>query len=372
MLAVLVGFVMGSFVGSYLNVCAHRLPRNQSVISPPSRCCACGGRLLWHDNLPFWGYLALRGRCRWCGTAFSPRYLLVELGAGLLSAAAVAYAIGPGLEQSVWVSRQLPVQLDPVLGAGLIATSLLVVGWIALVATLVDLAHMIIPDEVTMPLVVLAPGFALAAGVMPEHGWQTLGLLGGGRLDQLGPRLLLICVVLLVALVASLPLMEAATRRFPLPGSEPWRDQDRRALRLQTGWFAAGILIWTLAAWWLFGLSAGWAKLSGMLLAQAVLGSLAGWWSLYGIGLLGTVVFRKEAMGFGDLKLLAPLGALLGPIGVAWTIALASLMGAVVGLPRYLRGRSEIPFGPWLALGAVLAYALSDRLTALVLGPLGP
>ena len=97
-----------------------------------------------------------------------------------------------------------------------------------------------------------------------------------------------------------------------------------------------------------------------------------GWTSLYVVGLLGTMAFRRNAMGFGDVKFLAPLGAVIGPTGVLYTFFLASVIGALVGLPQRLlkRGR-EIPFGPFLAVGAVLAAILGHRIHALVFGGLG-
>jgi len=97
-------------------------------------------------------------------------------------------------------------------------------------------------------------------------------------------------------------------------------------------------------------------------LGQALLGSLAGWWSLYAVGLLGTMAFRRNAMGFGDVKFLAPIGAFLGPVGVIYAFLGAATAGAVVGLPMYvLTKRSQIPFGPYLALGSVLALVFGPQ-----------
>lgn len=79
----LAAFVVGAAVGSGLNVLIYRLPRGQSPFWPPSSCGACRGRIRWHDNVPILGYLRLRGRCRDCGTRFSPRYMIVELATGL-------------------------------------------------------------------------------------------------------------------------------------------------------------------------------------------------------------------------------------------------------------------------------------------------
>ena len=88
---IILSFLFGTFIGSFLNVCVHRLPRNESVVQPPSRCYACGTRLTWYDNLPIIGWLILWGHCRACGTSFSARYLIAELAVGGLTAAATAW-----------------------------------------------------------------------------------------------------------------------------------------------------------------------------------------------------------------------------------------------------------------------------------------
>jgi leader peptidase (prepilin peptidase)/N-methyltransferase len=83
----LVFAVVGCCVGSFLNVCAYRIPRGLSLLRPRSRCPRCGMAIRAHDNVPVLGWLILRGECRACGCAISPRYLVVELGTGLAFAA---------------------------------------------------------------------------------------------------------------------------------------------------------------------------------------------------------------------------------------------------------------------------------------------
>src|SRR5438445_3816486 len=76
-------FLIGAAVGSFLNVCAGRLPYEKSILWPGSRCGHCLQAIRWYDNLPLISYWLLRGRCRTCGTPFSIRYFLIELGTGL-------------------------------------------------------------------------------------------------------------------------------------------------------------------------------------------------------------------------------------------------------------------------------------------------
>jgi leader peptidase (prepilin peptidase) / N-methyltransferase len=89
--ALIVGcFVFGLIVGSFLNVVVYRVPRGLSIVSPPSACPACHQEIAVRDNIPVLSFLALRGRCRSCGTSISPRYPLVELACAVLFAGAAA------------------------------------------------------------------------------------------------------------------------------------------------------------------------------------------------------------------------------------------------------------------------------------------
>ena len=77
-------FILGACVGSFLNVVVWRLPQGQSLSYPPSHCPKCGNALPWYDNIPVFGWIKLRGRCRFCREPISPRYPIVEAICGLL------------------------------------------------------------------------------------------------------------------------------------------------------------------------------------------------------------------------------------------------------------------------------------------------
>ncbi len=132
--------LLGLVVGSFANVCIHRLPLGLSVVRPPSRCPGCGALIRAHDNVPVFAWLMLRGRCRACRVPISWRYPAVELANGLLWLALAAWH-GPSLRTFVEMA---------------FVTALLIL-------SLIDLDHQLLPDVITLPGV----GLGLAASFLP-------------------------------------------------------------------------------------------------------------------------------------------------------------------------------------------------------------
>jgi leader peptidase (prepilin peptidase)/N-methyltransferase len=132
--------LLGLVVGSFANVCIHRLPRRESVVSPPSRCPSCGSLIRARDNVPLVSWLLLHGRCRACRAPISPRYPAVEAANGLLWLALAALR-GPGAQTFVTMA---------------LVTALLVLSFI-------DFDHQLLPDVVTLPGIVAG----LAASFRP-------------------------------------------------------------------------------------------------------------------------------------------------------------------------------------------------------------
>ena len=259
-------FAMGAAVGSFLNVCIYRLPREMSLAWPPSHCPACGQGLAWYDNVPLVSFLLLGGKCRHCGVIIAGRYALVELLTALLFLATVHHFAGHGQ----------PVQA----GVALVVVSALIAG------SFVDIERRIIPDEIT--LAGLAAG-CLAGLVFPQiHAGDVLlrAVLPGG-----------------------------------LPGGLP-------------------------------------GHLAG--LGASAFGAAVGAAFIYLTGVLGRMLFRKEAMGLGDVKLMAMVGAFMGWRTALMTVFLGCVLGAVIGAGILLasartgrRRDTHIPFGPYLSMGAI-------------------
>jgi len=252
-------FVSGAILGSFFNVCIHRLPREESVVLPASHCPACQKAIAWYDNIPLLSLLWLKGRCRNCGALIAPRYFAVEL------ATAVFY---------LWIWFYFGWTLQALVTAVLFS--------LLLIATVVDLEHQIIPDEVSVG--------GLAAGI------------------------------LLSALIPS------------LHGKE---------------------------IWW-----------QGFL--SAVIGMLAGGGLIYGTGVLGTLIFRKDAMGGGDVKLMAMLGTFLGWQNVILVYLLAPLLALPLGLFLKFAKRIDVmPYGPFISLAGWMSFVWGHQWIAWYFGRMG-
>ena len=240
-------FCFGACLGSFINVIAWRLPREESVVSPGSHCPRCGRAIAPYDNIPVLSWLLLRGRCRRCGKPIPARYLAVE-------ALMACLCLGVWLR---WEHTPLWAAAAALAVADLLAISL--IDW--------DTGY--IPDVL------------------------SFGLIAGG--------------------ILAAPLN-------PLLG--------------QDAWYRAA--------------------------ASSALGAGVGFLICWGVAEAGKRVFGKEAMGGGDLVLLAGIGAWSGGIGAYDSLLLGSLLGAVYGVGRVLKGElrmaDPVPFGPFLAAGAVFNF----------------
>jgi leader peptidase (prepilin peptidase) / N-methyltransferase len=260
--------VFGLVVGSFLNVCIVRLPRDRSIVSPPSHCPRCRASIKFYDNIPVISFLLLRGKCRSCGLSISWRYPLVELMNGLFY---------------LWIVHEFGVNGEAFL-LMLLCSSLIVI-------TFIDFDYQIIPDVITLPGMLL--GLTLAPFFMS-------------------------------ALSDPLPFHISSL----IPHAGPY--------------------------------------LTGVL--NAFIGLLLGGGPLFAIGWLWEKLRHVEAMGGGDVKLMGMVGSFLGWKGALLTIMLGALVGSIAGISLILLKKQTmekvIPFGPFLALGAVAtAFYGSDILS---------
>ncbi len=255
--------VVGAMVGSFLNVCVHRMPKGLSIVKPGSACPKCATPIRWYDNFPVLSWVLLGAKCRTCKARIHWQYPLVELITCLLFLA-VYWKFGMTLASPVYMA--------------LMAALVLV--------TFIDLADWTIPNEVTFPGMPLGIACSVVAMLYPESG-----------------------------LLLDKPLM-------------------------------------------------------------SFVGLLVGGGSLYALDMLSLLIMKKRGMGFGDVKLLAMLGAFFGPLGVLVIVVISSFFGSVIGITMILITRGKraqapapkdseddfdamtpgghyLPFGPYLVLGGI-------------------
>ena len=240
----------GLIVGSFANVCIHRIPLGEAIGIPPSRCPGCRQPIRPWDNIPVISFLILRGRCRRCGTRISARYPLVEA-ANAAGYWAVAVLYGPTLAAAV----AMPL-----------VTALLVL-------SLIDLDHHILPDVITLP--------GIVAGIAASYAIHRAGV--------------------------------GADESAQLLGGAYWWEATAAA--------AVGYAAFALIAW------------------------------------AGRKYYGQEALGRGDWKLAAMLGAFVGFKGLLLTVFIGSFLGAVIGLAliglRKATRTTAIPFGTFLGLAGI-------------------
>jgi len=242
-------FILGLVFGSFANVCIHRIPKDESVVKPRSRCPECGKLIKWYDNIPILSFILLRARCRNCKSLISWRYPLVELLTGLLFSV-MAWRFAFETDVMVYI----------------VFTFLLVI------VAAIDLEHKVIPDVFSFMLLLTALSYSVFN--------YSLGF--------------------------------------------EWRSR----------------------------------------LFNSFFGLLAGSGSLIVFAYLGAKVFGKEAMGEGDIKLMAGIGILLGWHKTLMTLFLASLLGSIVGVSMIMSGKMNkkdyLPFGPFIAIAAYINILMPD------------
>lgn len=321
-------FVFGLVIGSFLNAVIHRLPRGIGLGVPRrSFCPQCGRSLPWVENIPVASWLILRGKCSGCGAAISARYPLVELLTAVLF---------------LW----LWVNFPPVL-----AMSYMVLAALLVAGTFIDLEHMILPDSLTLGGAVAGVVLSmLVAGMQPGAGWEERlrsSLFGAG-----------VGFAVLYAVV-EFGKLAFGRKRFELEPAEEFVITQGPGLRLGgEDWMLEEVFHRPGDTLVLHGVDGTVWRLNARGVVRGDEDS-RDYESMTGAGgVAAAVVVPREAMGFGDVKFMLTLGAFLGWPGALFSIAAGSVIGAVAGLimlvTRTLENGGRIPFGPYLAAGALV------------------
>ena len=340
-------FVLGAVVGSFLNVCIYRLPLDLSINKPRrSFCPNCKTPIPWRQNLPLFSWLLLRGRCANCGTRIAFRYFAVELLTALLFLA-LWQAFPLEIAMAYWVFVSL-----------------------VLVATFIDFEHFIIPDQITIGGAVAG----IIASVLVPGLMNTDSRVAAGVRSALAAALGY--VILWIVLEAGKIAFGKKKIRLDEPTRFTWvRHNDD-----------ANFVVGDERSLW----SDHFARESDRMLLKcdhvkvdhhsydevtldfhynrvAIGGEEFPLDQLHEIsGVVRELQIPREAMGRGDLKFLAAIGAFLGWRAVLFSLFGGSLIGSLVGLITLLVGKrvwsTKLPFGPYLALGALMWMFFGDAL----------
>jgi leader peptidase (prepilin peptidase)/N-methyltransferase len=350
-------FVLGAAVGSFLNVCIYRLPVDLSINRPRrSFCPACKKPIPWHHNLPLISWIVLRGRCANCGAKIAFRYFAVELLTALLF-----LAIWQGFPWQVAIAYWIFV-------------SFLIVG------TFIDFEHFIIPDRVTIGGIIAGVVASLAVPALMEADSRLAAGVRSLLAAALG------YVILLLVLEAGKIAFGRKRIQFDAPTPFTWtkREDD------------ADFVVGNEKSLW----SEHFAREKDRLLLQCDEAKIDN--HTYGnvtldfhydrvavegeeflldhvneiSGVARELLIPREAMGRGDLKFLAAIGAFLGWRAVLFSLFAASLLGSIIGLITLIVGKrvwsAKLPFGPYLAFGAVSWMFFGDVFLRWYAGLLSP
>jgi leader peptidase (prepilin peptidase)/N-methyltransferase len=338
-------FTFGCMVGSFLNVCIHRMPRGLSVVSPPSHCPHCGYSIPWFLNIPLITWLSLRGKCANCQAPIAIRYFLVELLTGLLFLGAWN-AVG---------------QQSPLLA---LAYCLVLGGFV--VATFIDFEHYIIPDEITIggmvagvlcslavpalhrtdsaALALLRSFIGMAVGAGVVYGVLRLGkALFGRQKIELPPATRIVFTETGVVL----PEQEISFEELFYRKSDVITIEAARVEIVDRCYCNVSVRLMPEK------LSIGGEELDPETIPQMEV-------------VADRIVLPREAMGFGDVKFMGAIGAFLGWEAAAFSLMFSSIIGAFVGgvLIAFRRQEwsSKLPYGPYIAVAATLWMFGGSRL----------
>ena len=343
-------FTFGCIVGSFLNVCIHRMPRGMSVVSPPSHCPQCNYSIPWFLNIPLLTWLSLRGKCANCKTAISSRYFLVELLTG------VAFL-------GCWLA------FGKTSAALALMYCLVLAGFI--VATFIDFEHFIIPDEITIggmvagalcsfvvpalhqvpgapvppaPKALLLSFVGMAVGAGLVYGVVRIGkLLFGRQHIELPPETRIIFTETSVVLPdQTIPFEDLFYRKTDVVQLEAKSVEliDRCYRKVLVRLMPEKLFI-------------GEESLDPESVHQMEV-------------VADRITLPREAMGFGDVKFMGAIGAFLGWKAAVFSLLVSSVLGAAVGVTLILLKRQEmstrLPYGPYIAAAAVIWIFAGHRL----------
>lgn len=365
-------FAFGCCIGSFLNVVIYRLPRDKSLIMPPSACPACDRRIQFYDNIPLVSWLLLGGKCRYCKAPISVRYFVIELLTGLVFLMLFILYFRLGFRSGI--------------GSFLAGGWFIYLVFIALLAALIaasaiDLELWLIPLSICWFATAVgligsaAGGYIIDPNVIRQYDLLPSASANTGSLAA-GAMIGLVLSWLLLAAGLIKESYESADTPAAGEPSESQESQNQpqfnhRLEMFREIIFLLPIIVCSLAAYWIVKktpfLHTLWVDFLQYPVAAGLLGSLWGYFVGCGIvwatRIFGTLAFGKEAMGLGDMHLMGAAGAVIGPVFTVIAFFIAPFFGlAWAGIQMFSKKCRQIPYGPFLSLAILVVIILHDRI----------
>jgi leader peptidase (prepilin peptidase) / N-methyltransferase len=355
-------FVYGTIIGSFLNVCIYRMPKDESISDPPSHCPKCNTRLRILDLVPMFSFLLLRRKCRYCGEPISWRYFVVELTTGLLMVAIY------------WKYQNV---LTDFFAFALFSAALIAVFFI-------DLENWIIPDQLCIFGIVLGIGkdvFNIFDGQKNQALMHIPVVFTGIKIPMLNSILgMVVCggLMLLIGVVGS--------KLFAGGGEEEADDDASQDLMVRRKPLATILVVSApLLAISLVVAAISEKGLSSALYAVVLTAIVASWFLISDLSgsnddnnpkLIADaeeIGAEGEAMGGGDIKLAAAIGAVLGLKLALMSLFFAVFIGSIIGIGLALVGkrqlkRAALPFGTMMSIGVYFTLFYGEAILKAYLG----
>ena len=378
---------LGSCIGSFLNVVIYRLPRDISLVHPPSTCPSCNMQIKFYHNIPLVSWLALRGKCKYCQAKISPRYFVIELLTALVFA--LLFAV-------YFIIEVRRFGIDGEFGVHVFVEG----AWIVYLAHIIMLSGLIAASAIDLQLWLIPLSvcwFITASGV-------TLSAVAGYVIDpsiirtwHLFPRFSAsICAMAAGALIGLIiSLIGLATgiikRSYECDGDDEEESEDgvlesgepvddgkfnhRREI-LKEVVFLLPVIIGAIAAFQVFKncqtAAHWWVDFTQVPVVEGLLGALWGYFVgcavVWVTRILGTLGFGKEAMGLGDMHLMGAAGAVIGPVFAVIAFFVAPFFGLTwAGYQAFFKKTRQIPYGPFLSMGIFSVIIFHDWIRSYIL-----
>jgi leader peptidase (prepilin peptidase) / N-methyltransferase len=378
-------FTIGCCVGSFLNVVIWRLPRDKSLVRPPSSCPSCGKHIQFYDNIPLVSWLLLCGKCRYCKARISPRYFVIELLTGLVFVGTFLLYFNSGLRHGMpsflsggWVLYLISV----ILFSSLIACSAidlemwiipLSICWFATAAGLLGgaIAPLFIHPAIIRHYFLMPMTADL---IFVNH--TTVASLTAGATIGLGISLLLLATGLVRRSYDFSKIQKSSENPSSSEkpdgsanSSQTVEEFNDRFEMFREVLFLLPIIVCSLAASQIVNqcpaLHQWWLVFSQRPVVEGFMGSLAGYFVgcavVWATRILGTLAFGREAMGLGDVHLMGAAGTVIGPLFIIIAFFVAPFFGlAWAAAQMFSKKTRQIPYGPFLSIGIVVVMIFHD------------